>query len=123
MNKVRILDETLRNGQQSLWATRMRTESMLPIAPVMDEAGFDTVGVMAGVSFESAAMYLFEDPWERIRLLCQHMPRTSLDVLVVVPGIRRKPSRMRRQKNDGERPFMAALLFKLLKNIEIPVLA
>ncbi|MCC7327256.1 MAG: hypothetical protein IT521_10695 [Burkholderiales bacterium] len=82
MKKLRILDETLRNGQQSLWATRMKTKSMLPIAPVMDEAGFDTIGVMAGVSFETSAMYLFEDPWERIRLLRQHMPKTRLDVLV-----------------------------------------
>lgn len=82
MKKLRFLDETLRNGQQSLWATRMRTESMLPIAPVMDEAGFDEVCVMAGVSFETAAMYLLEDPWERMRLLRQHMPKTRLDVLV-----------------------------------------
>lgn len=79
---LRILDETLRNGQQSLWATRMRTRSMLPIAPVMDEAGYDTVCVHAGVSFETAAMYLFEDPWERVRLLRQQMPKTNFDVLV-----------------------------------------
>jgi pyruvate/oxaloacetate carboxyltransferase len=82
LKKLRILDETLRNGQQSLWATRMRTKSMLPIAPVMDEAGFDTICVMAGVSFETTAMYLFEDPWERMRLLRQHMPKTRFDVLV-----------------------------------------
>ena len=82
LKKLRILDETLRNGQQSLWATRMKTKSMLPIAPVMDEAGFDTVCVMAGVSFEVSAMHLFEDPWERIRLLRQHMPKTRFDVLV-----------------------------------------
>lgn len=82
MKKLRILDETLRNGQQSLWATRMRTKSMLPIAPVMDEAGFDTICVHAGVSFETAAMYLFEDPWERVRLLRHEMPKTRFDVLV-----------------------------------------
>ena len=55
---------------------------MLPIAPVMDEAGFDTIGVMAGVSFETTAMYLHEDPWERMRLLRQQMPKTRFDVLV-----------------------------------------
>lgn len=82
LKKLRILDETLRNAQQSLWATRMRTKSMLPIAPVMDEAGFDTVCVHAGVSFETTAMYLFEDPWERMRLLRQQMPKTRFDVLV-----------------------------------------
>lgn len=82
VSELRILDETLRNAQQSLWATRMRTKSMLPIAPVMDEAGFDTVCVHAGVSFETAARYLFEDPWERVRLLRGLMPKARFDVLV-----------------------------------------
>ncbi len=80
--KLRFLDETLRNAQQSLWATRMRTSSMLPIAPVMEAAGFYTICVAAGVSFEIAAMHLFEDPWERMRLLRQQMPKTRFDVLV-----------------------------------------
>lgn len=80
--KIRLLDETLRNAQQSLWATRMRTESMLPIADVIDRAGFDAVCVAAGVTFESAAMFLHEDPWERMRLLRGRMPKTGFDVLV-----------------------------------------
>jgi pyruvate/oxaloacetate carboxyltransferase len=80
--KIRVLDETLRNAQQSLWATRMRTKSMLPIASVMDEANFDTICVAAGVSFETAAMFLFEDPWERMRLLRNQAPKTMFDVLV-----------------------------------------
>lgn len=80
--KIKLLDETLRNAQQSLWATRMRTESMLPIAGVIGEAGFDTVCVGAGVSFESAAMYLQEDQWERMRLLKTKMPKMPFDVLV-----------------------------------------
>ncbi|WP_346900552.1 hypothetical protein [uncultured Roseibium sp.] len=82
VKRLGILDETLRNAQQSLWATRMRTESMLPIASVMDEARFDTICVAAGVSFETAAMYLYEDPWERMRLLRREAPRTGFDVLV-----------------------------------------
>ncbi|MCL4744253.1 MAG: hypothetical protein KJZ83_02445 [Burkholderiaceae bacterium] len=82
MKKLLILDETLRNAQQSLWATRMRTKSMLPIASVMDQAGFDTICVGAGVTFETAAMYLHEDPWERMRLLRREAPRTRFDVLV-----------------------------------------
>ncbi|RMH46718.1 MAG: pyruvate carboxylase subunit B [Alphaproteobacteria bacterium] len=80
--KLKLLDETIRNAQQSLWATRMRTESMLPIADVMDRAGFDAVCVAAGVTFETAAMYLHEDPWERMRLLRHRMPGTRFDVLV-----------------------------------------
>jgi len=80
--KIKLLDETLRNAQQSLWATRMRTESMLPIADVIGRAGFDAVCVAAGVTFESAAMFLHEDPWERMRLLRRRMPDMSFDVLV-----------------------------------------
>ncbi|MDE3077013.1 MAG: pyruvate carboxylase subunit B, partial [Chloroflexota bacterium] len=82
MRELRILDETLRMGQQALWATRMRTKWMLPIAPVMDRAGFYQVAAMAPVSFETAAMYLHENPWERLRLLRRHMPGTSFDFLV-----------------------------------------
>jgi len=69
-------------GQQALWATRMRSKWMLPIAPVMDRAGFYQVAAMAPVSFETAAMYLYENPWQRLRLLRQHMPHTRFDFLV-----------------------------------------
>ena len=82
MRKLQLLDETLRNAQQSIWATRMRSKSMLPIAPVMQQAGFYTICVAAGVSFEIAAMHLFEDPWERMRLLRRLIPKTRFDVLV-----------------------------------------
>lgn len=82
MKPLLVLDETLRMGQQALWATRMRTRWMLPIAPIMDRAGFYQVAAMAPVSFETAAMYLHEDPWERLRLLRAHMPHTKFDFLV-----------------------------------------
>lgn len=82
MRSLRVLDESLRMGQQALWATRMKTKWMLPIAPVMDAAGFYQVAAMAPVSFETAAMYLYENPWERLRLLRQHMPSTQFDFLV-----------------------------------------
>ena len=82
MKKLRILDESLRMGQQALWATRMKTSWMLPIAQVMDAAGFYQVAAMAPVSFETAAMYLYENPWERLRLLRRHMPHTQFDFLV-----------------------------------------
>lgn len=80
--KIRLLDETLRNAQQSLWATRMRTQSMLPIADVIAQAGFDTVCVGAGVTFETAAMFLRESQWERMRKLRAKMPHMPFDVLV-----------------------------------------
>jgi oxaloacetate decarboxylase (Na+ extruding) subunit alpha len=60
----------------------MKTRWMLPIAPVMDAAGFYQVAAMAPVSFETAAMYLYENPWERLRLLRRHMPGTEFDFLV-----------------------------------------
>lgn len=82
MKPLKILDESLRMGQQALWATRMKTKWMLPIAPVMDAAGFYQVAAMAPVSFETAAMYLYENPWERLRLLRKHMPNTDFDFLV-----------------------------------------
>ena len=82
MKPLKVLDESLRMGPQALWATRMKTKWMLPIAPVMDAAGFYQVAAMAGVSFETAALYLYEDPWERLRLLVKHMPHTTFDFLV-----------------------------------------
>lgn len=82
MKPLRVLDESLRMGQQALWATRMKTHWMLPIAPAMDQAGFYQVAAMAPVSFETAAMYLYEDPWERLRLLRAQMPHTKFDFLV-----------------------------------------
>ena len=106
MKPLCILDETLRNAQQSLWATRMRTSSMLPIAPVMDRAGFETVCVAAGVTFETAAMYLHEDPWERMRLLRREMPRTRFDVLVRARNL----WGWRAQPYDVQTLFLEALL-------------
>lgn len=82
MKRLRVLDESIRMGQQALWATRMKTKWMLPIAPVMDAAGFYQIAAMAPVSFETAAMYLHENPWERLRLLRHHMPTTKFDFLV-----------------------------------------
>src|SRR3989338_7119442 len=95
LKTLKFLDETLRDGQQTLWATRMKTESMLPIAPVMDEAGYYQICAMAPVSFEPAAMYLYENPWERLRLLRQQMPKAKLDFLVRsrnVVGWRHQPN-------------------------------
>jgi pyruvate/oxaloacetate carboxyltransferase len=82
MSVLRFNEETLRDGQQSLWANRMRTSSMLPIAPIMDEAGFSSINIMSGSAFESCVLYLNEDPWERLHLLCQLMPKTDIQILI-----------------------------------------
>jgi oxaloacetate decarboxylase alpha subunit len=82
MKKLGFEDESFRTGPQSLWATRMRTETMLGIAPKVDAAGFTKVCVTSAAAFETAVMYLFEDPWERLRLLRRLMPKTPLNFFV-----------------------------------------
>ncbi len=82
MKEISFVDTTLRDGHQSLWATRMRTAHMMPIAPVMDEAGFMAVELMGTVHFDACLRYLREDPWERIRLIAQALPNTPLRALI-----------------------------------------
>jgi oxaloacetate decarboxylase alpha subunit len=82
MKEISFVDTTLRDGHQSLWATRMRTAHMIPVAPIMDEAGFDAAELMGTVHFDSCLRYLRENPWERIRLLAEAMPKTPLQALI-----------------------------------------
>ena len=82
MKEISFVDTTLRDGHQSLWATRMKTAHMLPIAPIIDEAGFNAVDLMGTVHFDACLRYLREDPWERIRLLAEAMPKTPLAALI-----------------------------------------
>ncbi len=81
MREIRFNEETLRDGQQSLWANRMPTAPMLPIAAAMDQAGFGSINIMSGSAFEACILYLNENPWERLRLLAQLMPKTDLQIL------------------------------------------
>ena len=74
--RILITDTTLRDGNQSLWATRMRTSEMLPILPQMDKIGFYSLEVWGGATFDSCIRFLDEDPWERLRSIKQHCPRT-----------------------------------------------
>jgi len=82
MAEITFVDATLRDGHQSLWATRMSTAHMLPIAPLLDEAGFYAVDLMGTVQFDACIRYLRENPWERIRLLAKAMPKTPLSGLI-----------------------------------------
>jgi pyruvate/oxaloacetate carboxyltransferase len=79
---VELIDETLRDGPQSLWASRIDTETLAAIAPTLDEAGFTQICVGSAALFEYAVRYLHEDPWERLHLLRRAMPRTPLRFLV-----------------------------------------
>ncbi|MBI2957416.1 MAG: hypothetical protein HYY32_01105 [Chloroflexi bacterium] len=77
-NEVRFVDQTIRDGHQSLWAMRMSTPMMLAIAPVMDEAGYEFVQLIGGGQV-SAAMYNYrENAFDRMRLLVKAMPHTPL---------------------------------------------
>ena len=76
-----ITDVVLRDGHQSLFATRMRLADMLPIAPKLDEIGYWSVETWGGATFDSCIRYLGEDPWERIRALKAAMPKTPQQML------------------------------------------
>lgn len=81
-NPVRICDTILRDAHQSLLATRMRTDDMLPIAEKMDRVGYWSVEMWGGATFDSAMRFLNEDPWERIRKLKAKMPNTPFQMLL-----------------------------------------
>lgn len=81
-NPVKIQDLTLRDGHQSIFATRMRTEDMIPIAEKMDQIGFYSVGVWGGATFDVMHRFLAEDPWERPRTLKKYFKNTRLQMLL-----------------------------------------
>jgi len=76
-----ITDVVLRDGHQSLFATRMRLADMLPIAEKLDQIGYWSVETWGGATFDSCIRYLGEDPWERIRTLKAAMPKTPQQML------------------------------------------
>lgn len=80
--KLLITDTTLRDAHQSLLATRLKTADMLPIAAKIDQVGYWSVEMWGGATFDSSMRYLKEDPWERIRLLKGHMPKTPFQMLL-----------------------------------------
>ena len=76
--QIRFVDTTLRDGQESLWATAMRTGMILPIASRMDEAGFEAIEIIATTNFKKQIRDLKENPWERIRLVADKIKKTPL---------------------------------------------
>ncbi len=81
-NPIKIQDLSFRDGHQSLFATRGRTEDMLPIAEQMDEVGFHAIETWGGATFDTMHRYLGEDPWERLRVLKKYMPKTPFFMLL-----------------------------------------
>lgn len=80
--KIKITETILRDAHQSLLATRMSTEDMLPIAEKLDKVGYHSVEMWGGATFDSAMRYLNEDPWERIRKLKEKMTNTKFQMLL-----------------------------------------
>ena len=81
-NPVKIEDLSLRDGHQSLFATRGRTEDMIPVAEMMDEIGFWALETWGGATFDTMHRYLQEDPWERLRTLKKYIKKTPFSMLL-----------------------------------------
>jgi oxaloacetate decarboxylase alpha subunit len=82
-NPLKITELVLRDAHQSLLATRMRLEDMLPIAAKLDDVGYWSVESWGGATFDSCIRYLGEDPWERIRAIKAAMPKTKQQMLLI----------------------------------------
>ncbi|MDN3391604.1 sodium-extruding oxaloacetate decarboxylase subunit alpha [Pseudoalteromonas sp. APC 3691] len=82
MAKLKLTELVLRDAHQSLLATRMRLDDMLPIASKLDDAGYWSIESWGGATFDSCIRYLGEDPWERIRALKKAMPNTKQQMLL-----------------------------------------
>ncbi len=82
VNPVKIQDNTFRDGHQSLLATRMRTEDMIPIAEKMDSVGFWAMEVWGGATFDTMHRFLGEDPFERLRTLKKYITKTPFTMLL-----------------------------------------
>ena len=81
-NPIKVEDLTLRDGHQSLFATRGRTEDMIPVAEMMDAVGFWAMEVWGGATFDTMHRFLNEDPWERIRTLKRYITKTPFSMLL-----------------------------------------
>lgn len=82
INSLKITETVLRDGHQSLAATRMRTADMLPVLEQLDDAGYFSLEAWGGATFDSCLRYLNEDPWERLRTLKKYVKKTPLQMLL-----------------------------------------
>ena len=81
-NPLKVMDLSLRDGHQSLFATRGRTEDMIPVAEMMDQVGFWAVETWGGATFDTMHRFLNEDPWQRIRTLKRYLKKTPFSMLL-----------------------------------------
>lgn len=82
MNQLKITETALRDGHQSLIATRLTTEEILPILETMDKVGYHSMEVWGGATFDACIRFLNEDPWERLREIRKRVKNTKLQMLL-----------------------------------------
>ena len=82
MAQVHVSELVLRDGHQSLIATRLRTDDMLPICSKLDEIGFWSLEAWGGATFDTCVRYLKEDPWERLKKLRKALPNSRIQMLL-----------------------------------------
>ncbi|MCR4435568.1 MAG: oxaloacetate decarboxylase subunit alpha [Clostridiales bacterium] len=82
MARIGITETVLRDAHQSLIATRMTTEEMLPVLEKLDEVGYHSLEVWGGATFDSCLRFLDEDPWERLRIIRSRVKKTKLQMLL-----------------------------------------
>lgn len=80
--KVKIMETVLRDGHQSVLATRMRTRHMVPMLEALDAIGYESLECWGGATFDSMVRFLDENPWDRLRTLKQHIKKTPLQMLL-----------------------------------------
>lgn len=80
--RLLITDTTLRDAHQSLIATRMKTEDMIPLTRTIDKVGFFSVEAWGGATFDVSIRYLAEDPWDRVRMLKEELKHTPIQMLL-----------------------------------------
>ena len=80
--RVGIMETCFRDAHQSIMATRLRTDDMLPICDAMDEAGYHSIEMWGGATFDSAMRFLNEDPWERLRKIKKRLKKTKTQMLM-----------------------------------------
>jgi oxaloacetate decarboxylase alpha subunit len=78
MAHIEFLDETMRDGQQSLWGMRMQAGMALPVTPMVDRTGYRVIDLTGSSMFECLIKYCYENPWEGLDLLVNSMPRTPI---------------------------------------------
>ncbi|MEK6549164.1 MAG: sodium-extruding oxaloacetate decarboxylase subunit alpha [Nitrospirota bacterium] len=126
-----LTDVALRDGHQSLLATRMRTEDMLDVADRLDAVGFWSLEVWGGATFDTCLRFLREDPWERLRALKRVMPRTRLQMLLRgqnLVGYRHYPDDVvgafvERAAANGVDVFRVFDALNDIRNMEAPIAA